>query len=101
MGIFNFTSEFEITVNHPKEEAFNRFRDYVINKGNLSISDYELYDMLTFTKDTTLFSWPIDFYILFNEAGKSQTTLTVKSSSESIDLGKAKKIICKIVDIIY
>lgn len=101
MGFFSLKSEFEITVNHPKEEAFNRFYDYVMNKGNLSISNYKLYDMLAFTKDTTLFSWPIDFEICFNGAGKNQTKLTVKSSSESFDWGKAKKIVCEIADIIY
>ena len=101
MGFFSFNNEFEITVNHPQEEAFNRFYDYVMNKGNLSISNYELYDMLAFTKDTTLFSWPIDFEIFFNGAGKNQTKLTVKSSSGTIDWGKAKRIVCEIADIIY
>ena len=101
MGFFSFNSEFEITVNHPKEEAFNRFYDYVMNKGNLSISNYELYNMLAFTKDTTLFSWPIEFEIFFNGARKNQTKLTVKSSSGSIDWGKAKKIISEITNIIY
>lgn len=100
MGFFSFKSEFEILVNHPKKEAFVRFYDYVINKGNLSISNYERYDMLAFTKDTTLFSWPIDFEILF-KSKKNQTTLMVKSCSGSIDLGRAQKFINYIVDVIY
>ena len=57
--------------------------------------------MLAFTKDTSLFSYPIDFEILFNEVGQSQTMLTVKSSSGTIDWGKAKKIISEITNIIY
>lgn len=101
MGFFSFNSEFEISVKHPKEEAYSRFYDYVVNKGNLTISNYKQCDMLAFTKATSLFSYPIDFEIFFNEAENNQTTLIVKSSSGTIDWGKAKRIIGEIADIIY
>lgn len=101
MGLFSFKSSFEITVSHPKEEAYKRFHDYVTKKSSLSISECKIYDMLNFTKGMSLLSAPIDFEIIFEELDKSNTKLSVKSESGTIDFGKAKGIINDIVSEIY
>lgn len=38
MESFSFNSEFEITVNHSKEDAFDRFYDYVIEQSSLKVT---------------------------------------------------------------
>lgn len=101
MSIFSLRSEFEITVKHPKEEAFGRFHSYVKKNRNLNLTDFEKCNIITFTKGMSLLSLPIDFEINFKEDGENQTVLTVKSSSGTIDWGKAKGIINDIVKEIY
>lgn len=101
MGFFSFNSEFEITVNHSKKDAFDRFYDYVNDQSSLKVTASEKAKKLFFTKGTSLFSYPIDFKIYFEEIDKNNTKLSVKSESGTLDLGKAKGIINDIVKEIY
>lgn len=101
MGFFSFNSEFEITVNHPQEEAFKRMLSYVNKNRSLKLVATEPSEKLFFTKGTSLFSWPIDFEITFEEIDQNNTKLSVKSESGTLDLGKAKGMINDIVTEIY
>ena len=101
MGFFSLNSEFEITVNHPKEKAFKNLLSYVEKSRSLKLTKTEKFEKMFFTKGTTLFSWPIDFEIFFEEIDKDSTKLSVKSESETIDFGKAKGMFNDIVKKIY
>ncbi len=101
MGFFSFNSEFEISVKHPKEEAFERMLSYVKKSNSLKLTEAERFEKLLFTKGTSLFSYPIDFEIIFEEFDHNETKLSVKSESGTIDFGKAKGMINDIVKEIY
>ena len=101
MGFFSFNSEFEILVNLPKEEAFERMCSYVNKNESLTQIKTKKFEKLFFTKGTSLFSYPIDFEIIFRAIDDSNTKLSVKSKSGTLDLGKSKGIINDIVKEIY
>lgn len=58
MESFSFNSEFETTVNHSKEEAFDRFYNYVIKQSSLKVTVSKEVQKLFFTQGTSLFSYP-------------------------------------------
>lgn len=99
MGLFS--SEFDIVVNHSKEEAFDRFLDYVKNKRSLKLTHSHRSEMLAYIRRISLFSWPINFTISFSEINEHQTRLSVNSSSGTVDWGKTKGMINDIVKEIY
>lgn len=99
MGLFS--SEFEVVVNHSKEEAFDRFLDFIKNKRNLKLSHEHRNEMIAYIRRTSLFSWPINFTISFIAIDEHQTKLSVNSSSGTMDWGKAKGMINDIVKEIY
>lgn len=101
MGLLSFTSAFEISIKHSKEEAFKRFLSYVNQSRNLKLTETEEFEKMSFTKGTSLFSWPIEFSITFKEIDKDSTQLSVSSASSSLDFGQAKGIINDIVKEIY
>ena len=77
MGFFSFNSEFEISVKHPKEEAYSRFYDYVNKQSSLKVTASEKAKKLFFSKGTSLFSYPIDFKIYFEEIDNSEISYLV------------------------
>ena len=99
MGLFN--TNFEATVNHPQEEIFKNFCKYIKQDGGLSLSSSSRFSKINFTKGTTLFSYAIDFEIELKKTKENQTILMVKSSSDTIDLGKSKGLINDILQEIY
>ena len=99
MGLFS--SEFEVVVQHTKEEAFDRFLAHVNKSKNLSLTQSNRCELISYTRKTSLFSWPIDFVIEFKEEGANNTKLMVQSASGTIDWGKAKGMINDIVKQIY
>ena len=101
MGFFSFNSEFEVTVNHPKEEAFESLRSYVEESWSIKLTKAEKFEKLFFTKGMTLLSLPIDFEVSFEEIDKNNTMLSVKTESGTMDFGKAKGMFNDIVKKIY
>lgn len=101
MGLYKFTNEFEILVQHPKDVAFERLFSYVEKSKNLDIKSSEKFNKLFFSKSPNLFSWSVKFEVNFQVIDDNNTKLSVKSTSGSIDLGKSKEIISDIVKEIY
>ena len=99
MGLFS--SEFEVVVKHSKEEAFDRFLSYVNKTKNLKLTQSNRCESIGYTRQTSLLSWPIDFFITFKEDGPNQTKLMVESASGTVDFGKAKGMINDIIKEIY
>ena len=81
--------------------AKNCYYSYVKKSNSLKLTEAERFEKLLFTKGTSLFSYPIDFEIIFEEFDHNETKLSVKSESGTIDFGKAKGMINDIVKEIY
>ena len=56
MGIFSFNSDFDVKVNHPQEDAFEKILSYVNKNRSLKLTESEKCQKLAFTKSTSLFS---------------------------------------------
>ena len=102
MRIFSFGDEFEIIVNLPKQETFERYYNYLVNKNmEISIKDEKNY-IISYKTSLSLFSLPVEFTINFNEITSTSTKLYVKSSSSpSLDLGRSKALVNDITKEIY
>lgn len=98
---FGLNSEFDITVNHPKEDAFDKFLSHVNESKQFNLTDSKRSDTLYFRRKTSGWSLPIDFTINFESIDENHTKLMVKSQSGTIDWGKAKGMINDIVKKIY
>lgn len=100
MGLFSFSNEFEVAVNHPKEDVYEKFTAYIRKKGWAIISA-EQAENVSFQTKTTLISWPIDFTVNFNSVDENSTKLSVSISAAHLDLGRSKGIINDIIKEIY
>lgn len=100
MGIFSFRNEFDVAVNHPKDDVYEKFVANVRKKGWI-ITSAEQAENLAFQTKTTLISWPIDFDVTFSTVDENSTRLSVKISDGHLDLGRSKGIINDIIKEIY
>ena len=100
MGIFSFSNEFEVAVNHPKEDVYKKFIAHIRQK-RWTITSSKQSDNLSFQTKTTLISWPIDFTVNFISIGAESTKLSVSISAGHLDLGRSKGIINDILKEIY
>lgn len=101
MGFLSTSSEFEITVNHPQVDAFDKFHSYVKQARSLSLISATKPSEICYAKPISLFSGRIDFTIQFKAINENQTKLLVNSSSVTVDWGKAKGMVNDIVKEIY
>ena len=96
MGLFNFSNNFEVVVNHPREVVYKQFTSYIAKKHWAIVSSEES-KKISFQTKMTLISYPIDFEIVFQSIDESSTNLIVSASAGHLDLGRSKKIIDEIV----
>lgn len=96
MGLFNFSNNFEVVVNHPREVVYKQFTSYIAKKHWAIVSSEEA-DKISFQTKMTLISYPIDFEIVFQSIDENSTNLIVSASAGHLDLGRSKKIIDEIV----
>lgn len=101
MGLMSFKSDFEVVVKHPKETAFDKLLSYLLSSKKFKNVHYTRSEWISFTRRTSLLSYPIDFDVKFTSADSTQTTLVVHTVSGTIDWGKAKGMINDIVKEIY
>ena len=97
MGLFSFSNNFEVAVNHPKEVVYKQFVSYITKKHWAIVSSEEA-EKISFQTKMTLISYPIDFEIVFQSIDKSSTNLIVSASAGHLDLGRSKKIIDNIIE---
>ena len=72
MGFLSTSSEFEITVNHPQVDAFDKFHSYVKQARSLSLISATKPAEICYAKPISLFSGRIDFTIQEKIVKKSQ-----------------------------
>lgn len=97
MGLFSFSNNFEVTVNHPKEVVYKQFVSYIRQK-NWDIISSKQGKEISFQTKMTLISYPIDFDIAFQSVDENSTNLIVSASAGHLDLGRSKKIIDNIIE---
>lgn len=97
MGLFSFSNNFEVAVNHPKEEVYKQFVSYITKK-HWAITSSEEAGKISFQTKMTLISYPIDFEIVFQSIDENSTNLIVSASAGHLDLGRSKKIIDNIIE---
>lgn len=100
MGLFSFSNDFEVAVNHPKEAVYKQFISYITKK-HWAITSSEESEKISFQTKMTLMSYPIDFDISFQSIDETSTKLMVSASAGHLDLGRSKKIIDEIIKEIH
>ena len=101
MGLMSFKSDFEVVVKHSKETAFDKLLSYLLSSKKFNNVHFTRSEWISFTRRTSLLSYPIDFNVTFKIVDDKQTSLVVHSESGTIDWGKAKGMINDIVKEIY
>ena len=92
MGLFSFSNNFEVAVNHPKEVVYKQFVSYIRQK-NWDIISSKQGEEISFQTSPTLVSFSMDFSVTFTSIDEKSTILSVNFSSEQLDLGRSKGII--------
>ena len=92
MGLFSFSNNFEVAVNHPKEVVYKQFVSY-IRKENWDITSSKQGEEISFQTSPTLVSYSMDFSVVFTAIDEKSTMLSVNFSSGQLDLGRSKGII--------
>lgn len=92
MGLFNFSNNFEVTVNHPKEVVYKQFVSY-IRQENWDITSSKQGEEISFQTSPTLVSYSMDFSVVFTDLDEKSTLLSVNFTSAQLDLGRSKGII--------
>ena len=100
MGFFSFSNSFDIALNRPKKEVFEKFVHHVTTKGWL-VQHAEPGNTLLFKTDITLFSWPISFTLNFISDTENSTILRVSAKAMHLDLGRSERIINEMINNIY
>ena len=97
MGLFSFSNNFEVAVNHPKEVVYKQFVSYIRQK-NWDIISSKQGKEISFQTKMTIISYPIDFDIAFQSVDENSTNLIVSASAGHLDLGRSKGIINDIIN---
>ena len=100
MGAFGFKNEFDVSVNYPKNEAFQKLLGYLHEKKMMIIREDEP-ESISYRTKMSLLSYPMIFDVFFHEIDETHTKISVCSSSGQLDLGRSKGMFNDIMKKIY
>lgn len=100
MGFFSFNNDFEVLVNQPRADTYEKFISHIKGKGWRILSSVNA-EEISFKTKMTLLSYAIDFVVEFTSIDDKSTKLSVSASAGHFDMGRSKGIINDIIKNIY